>query len=403
MYDEIDMPYFIDEDENIEQITKSLDFRKIQKVTWKDPSLSKIKFSPWSEVYSLDDIHEAALEADYGFSFILYKYMKKYDVVPTFLSLDNGVLPRGFFDNLIKNLNPPLNSYDTSSRYDNKKVEMGYFHLAMEKILLYFDGHNTYIIYDPAMIGDLENPLYTLFGLVKSYKRPDVVKNTLYVVYKTEHGFQKKPFKVKKKKIDLNDNYNDDFSEVSEDIIKKLNNIKKTGLVILHGDPGTGKTTYIRYLAGKLKRDIIFISPDMVDHITSPDFIPFLMDNSNSVLIIEDAEPALHKRAGDTRSGAVSNILNMTDGLLSDCLNISIVATFNTNTSEIDEALRRQGRLLREYKFDKLDVHKAQSLMDKTGKDVKINEPMTLAEIYFYGDKNSDSGSLDRKKMGFGK
>ena len=81
-------------------------------------------------------------------------------------------------------------------------------------------------------------------------------------------------------------------------------------------------TTYIRYLAGKLKRDIIFISPDMVYHITAPDFIPFLLNNSNSILIIEDAEPALQKRSNGKQFGAISNILNMTDGLLSDCLNI---------------------------------------------------------------------------------
>jgi ATP-dependent 26S proteasome regulatory subunit len=224
------------------------------------------------------------------------------------------------------------------------------------------------------------------------------------VVYRTDHGFQKKPFQVKKKKINIEDNYNDDFPKVSEDIIKKLNNKGKTGLVILHGDPGTGKTTYIRYLAGRLKRDIIFISPDMVSHITSPEFIPFLMDNSNAILIIEDAEPALQKRQGDTRSGAVSNILNMTDGLLSDCLNISIVATFNTKMSEVDEALRRQGRLLREYKFDKLDVHKAQALMDKIGKKAKVTEPMSLAQIYFYGEEISDDSSgLERRSAGFGR
>ena len=66
------------------------------------------------------------------------------------------------------------------------------------------------------------------------------------------------------------------------------------------------------------------------------------MDNSDAILILEDAESALQKRDG--RSGAVSNILNLTDGLLSDCLNISIVATFNTETKNIDEALAFTGK-----------------------------------------------------------
>ena len=79
------------------------------------------------------------------------------------------------------------------------------------------------------------------------------------------------------------------------------------------------------------------------------------------------------------------------------------MATFNTTTSEIDEALRRQGRLLREYKFDKLELKKAQDLMDKIGHgNVKVKEPMSLAEIYFYGDIITDENSGNsRKKVGF--
>lgn len=396
--------YELEEEDFIEQLSNDIDFKKIKKVKWNDPKVKNIEFTPWAEIYNFENTHEAMFEADYGLAFILYKYTKVYEKIPTFLTLQNGVLQTKFFTNFIKNLNPPRNSYDTSNRYDNKTVDRGMFHISMGKTILYFDGHASFIVYDPDSIADKDDPIHTILGLIKSYKMPVVVKNTLYVVYRTEHGFQKKPFKVKKKQINIDDNYNDDFKRVSEDIIKKLNNKEKTGLVILHGDPGTGKTTYIRYLAGRLKRDIIFIPPDMVTHITSPEFIPFLMDNSNAILIIEDAEPVLQKRQGDSRSGAVSNILNMTDGLLSDCLNLSIVATLNTKMSEIDEALRRQGRLLREYKFDKLDIHKAQALMDKIGKDVKVTEPMSLAEIYFYGDEISDEVSgFQRRKVGFGK
>ena len=160
-------------------------------------------------------------------------------------------------------------------------------------------------------------------------------------------------------------------------------------------------TTYIRYLAGKLKRNIIFISPDMVSHITSPEFIPFLMNNNDAILILEDAEPAIKKRQGEGRSGAVSNILNMTDGLLSDCLNISIVATFNTDMKDIDDALLRKGRLLKSYKFDKLSVEKSQALIDKQGIDMKVTSPMSLAEIYFSEDENSGN-EFQRKSVGFG-
>jgi hypothetical protein len=267
----------------------------------------------------------------------------------------------------------------------------------MEKMVLYFDGHSSSLLYPSEYLEDKESPLYVLLGIIRNYRLPLVVKNKIYVVYRSSNGFQKKPFDVKKRNINIQDNYNEDFPMVSEEIIHKLNDKKKTGLVILHGEPGTGKTTYIRYLASKIRRNIIFISPDMVQHITSPEFIPFLLDNSDSILIIEDAEPALQKRLGDGRTGAVSNILNMTDGLLSDCLNISIVATFNTTTKDIDDALLRKGRLLKAYKFDKLSADKAQSLMKKLGREDEVKSPMSLAEIYFYGEETRGEDFAIRK------
>jgi SpoVK/Ycf46/Vps4 family AAA+-type ATPase len=188
---------------------------------------------------------------------------------------------------------------------------------------------------------------------------------------------------------------------MSEKIINGLNSKNKTNLVILSGSPGVGKTTYIRYLTSRLKKNIIFISPDMVDSITDPAFIPFLMQNNDSILIIEDAEPALEKRGTGGRSSAVSNVLNLTDGLLSDCLNISIVATFNTGIKNIDEALTRKGRLLMNYKFEKLSVEKSKKLLEKNGHgDVEVTEPMTLADIYFYGIDNN-SKINEPRKLGF--
>ena len=108
----------------------------------------------------------------------------------------------------------------------------------------------------------------------------------------------------------------------------------------------------------------------MVDSITDPAFIPFLMSNNDSILIIEDAEPALEKRGNGGRSSAVSNVLNLTDGLLSDCLKISIVATFNTGIKNIDEALTRKGRLLMNYKFEKLSKEKSKKLLEKNGHSI---------------------------------
>jgi hypothetical protein len=397
---------FEEEDEYIQHYSNIIDFKKIKKVKFEDPIVKeKIQFTSLTDFFAFSNAPEAAFEADYGLAYLAYKYTKKWKIIPRYLTIRNEVISGKFYDKFFQNMKVPSDSCSFGHSFDNKKMELAHFYFAMDKMIFHFDGHSSFILYPDDYLKDTDSPLMVLLGIIKTYKLPKVVKNKIYVVFRSQHGFQKKPFDVKKKnKIDIQDNYNDDFPDISNEIIQKLNNTKKTGLVILHGEPGTGKTTYIRYLASKIKRDIIFISPDMVHHITSPEFIPFLLDNSNSILILEDAEPALQKRVGDGRSGAVSNILNMTDGLLSDCLNISIVATFNTTTKDIDEALLRKGRLLKAYKFDKLSIEKAQALMNKIGKNSEVTSPMSLAEIYFYGDENkSDDMGWKQRGLGFGK
>jgi len=338
--------------------------------------------------------------------FLVYKYSQIHNVTPAWIYLTNDVLKKDFFESLMNKMKLPLNSFIATYHYNNKKSDIGNLWVNFGKIFLYYDGNGFYIVFPPEYrnFKDEENELGIVLGIAKQYKAPKIVKNKIYIVFRGQYGFDKKDFTLKRiKSINIDLNYNEGFDKVSHDIITKLNNKKKTGLVILHGEPGTGKTTYIRYLAGKLRRNIIFISTDMVQHITEPDFIPFLMDNSDAILILEDAESAIQKRDG--RSGAVSNILNLTDGLLSDCLNISIVATFNTETKNIDDALLRKGRLLKAYKFDKLAVDRSKVLMKKVGFDPEaVVKPMTLADIYNYGDdvKGNAEAFTETKKVGFG-
>jgi ATP-dependent 26S proteasome regulatory subunit len=143
---------------------------------------------------------------------------------------------------------------------------------------------------------------------------------------------------------------------------------------------------------------MIYIPSDMSDKIASPTFISLMIDNPNSILIIEDAENTLRDRIkGDNNS--VANLLNFSDGLLSDCLNIQIICTFNTDISCIDQALLRKGRIIAKYEFKPLVPDKTKNLLHKLYNNNNIVEEMTLAEIY---NKNSQSFN-DKKfsKIGF--
>ena len=207
------------------------------------------------------------------------------------------------------------------------------------------------------------------------------------LITKTNRGLELKGMEIKRTKLDLELYYEDDFKAVDNIISKRLNKPKDKGIVLLHGLPGTGKTTYLRYLIGKIKKKILFLSPSAASNIMDPDFIELLIENPDCVLVIEDAENILMDRKV-SNNASVSNLLNISDGLLADFLNVQIICTFNNSLTLIDSALLRKGRLIAKYEFGKLGINKSQKLSNHFGNDVMINQPMTIAEIANQHEKN---------------
>lgn len=196
-------------------------------------------------------------------------------------------------------------------------------------------------------------------------------------------------------------NYGSEFLKVHNVIIDKLNEDHGKGIILLHGDPGTGKTSYIKFLTTLVKsKDILFIPPSMAEMISEPSIIPFLMEHKNSILIIEDAERVISDRETNGSSAGVSNILNLTDGILGDCLSIQIIATFNMKREKIDQALLRKGRLIAEHKFEKLNVTETNKLLTHLNKGIESTESMSLADIYNV-DVELYKTKKENKKIGF--
>lgn len=201
---------------------------------------------------------------------------------------------------------------------------------------------------------------------------------------------------IPKPEIDFDLHYNEDFKRVNELITDRLSVENSKGLVLLHGYTGTGKTTFVRHLVHQLKKKVIFLPPNMANFISDPSMIPFFIDNKNSVLVLEEAENILLKRSKSSTQ-AVANILNLTDGLLSDIVNIQIIATFNTDLSEIDPALLRKGRLITKYEFKPLEEDRANKLSKSIGVSDYEGES-TLANIFNAAD---DLFLEKREKVGF--
>lgn len=263
----------------------------------------------------------------------------------------------------------------------NKKAELDdVFYFLYDDLIVQFDTNSSKVrfLFKKTEFSLVES---VISGIRKYKKRRSGSNPEISLLVSSRSGIETKSLKIVRPKMNIGDNYNDDFWEIHQTIRKRLTKKNDKGLVLLHGKPGTGKTSYIRYLISIMRKEVIFLPPNMASSITSPDLIPILINHPNSILVIEDAENIILDR-NKNGSSSVSALLNISDGLLSDCLNIHIICSFNTDISKVDNALLRKGRLIAKYEFKELEIPKAEALSRKLGFNTEFDVPQTLTAIY---------------------
>jgi len=258
------------------------------------------------------------------------------------------------------------------------------------------------ILYDP----EKGLPAGLIKGMNKiKLKDNDEVNKIHLICQDPDIGLYTKEFPIQGEEFDfdLDLHYGPGMQEFHEKQVKRLMSGSK-GIVLLYGHPGTGKSYYIKRLCRDLfanDKKILYLPNNMVDNIGTPAFNNFLLDWADDnietggkkgiLIIIEDGERVLLKR-DDNPYGAdgVSNILNSTDGIMNDFLNIQVLATFNTDIKNIDDAILRKKRALAIREFKKLSIENAQALADHLEIDTKIEQEMSLADIYSLVEDEDD-------------
>lgn len=271
------------------------------------------------------------------------------------------------------------------------------FFLLKNDLLLNLEGCTVRILHHPGQ----EKTATELLLKLKQFAKRERTTQQINLVINTRNGLGTSELRIRKPKLSLTDNYNNDLAVLHEKIVTSLKQRNKSGIYLFYGVPGSGKSTYIRYLIRSINKRVLFIPPGLAANLDTPGITNLLIDNANTVFVIEDAEQLISSRDAG-RNSSISMLLNLTDGLLGESLGIQVIATFNTELKNIDKALLRKGRLLALYEFKQLSIEKSKLLLEKLGtSNFQVHQPLTLAEIYNIQDEDFSINGNSRQAIGF--
>ena len=209
------------------------------------------------------------------------------------------------------------------------------------------------------------------------------------------------------------DNIDVDFNPVATPFINDpqsyIENFlcSKAPVLILQGEAGTGKTTFVKNILQTMQNKIqkkreefkvMYSFDENIFYLS--DFYKRIIYDDYDVLVLEDINQVLYKNQDTDTLNPINKFLSVTDGLISKYKKI-IITTNIESKHHINQALLRPGRCYDVIPFRKLEGVEIDDLCDSVAKDLHLQtESINLSEFYAKCDSEQNTRVLD-SRVGF--
>lgn len=269
----------------------------------------------------------------------------------------------------------------------------------------YYRDHSVYVdvvARDDEILQTVQESVRGKITIQKITEDPRVTPMNFW--YRSAHGYAKNTRDIEVFTWpEIRANYTPPTAGILDQLVKITPESIMGRLVLLHGSPGTGKTTFLRALSSEWRawcRTEIIMDPEVLFG-DSGYIMETMLGSQNGVtgyygddddesakkkkwrlVILEDTGELIAKDAKHQTGQALSRLLNIADGILGQGTKVIIAITTNENVKELHEAIVRPGRCLAQVEFASLSCIEARQWL--AGNDVSCaleNREYTLAEL----------------------